>query len=146
MAKGNQYYIIEAAVLPEVFLKVAQAKQLLVTGEVATVNEATKRMNISRSAFYKYRDSILTFQDLTGGRRITFQFTLYDLPGLLSTILAIFAEREVNILTLNTTIPTNGCALATITVEILDINLSLEDLLRDLRLIEGVVKAEIVGG
>lgn len=81
MANNPKYYIIESSALPEVFLKVAEAKRLLDTGEAATVNDATRQSGISRSAFYKYRDSILPFQNLMAGRIITFQLTLHDETG-----------------------------------------------------------------
>ena len=92
MANKPKYYIIEASALPEIFLKVAEAKRLLSTGEVATVNEATKRMDISRSAFYKYRDAILPFQNMMKGRIITFQLMLHDEPGVLSALLMVYAK------------------------------------------------------
>ena len=146
MANNPKYYIIEAAALPEVFLKVAEAKRLLDTGEVSTVNDATRRTGISRSAFYKYRDAILPFHNLMTGRIITFQLMLHDEPGILSAILACFARWENNILTINQTIPTNGCALVTITAETAQMNVSLEELLHDLSATNGVVKAEVLAG
>ena len=146
MAANPKYYIIEAAALPDVFLKVAEAKRLLDTGEVSTVNEATKRTGISRSAFYKYRDAILPFHNLMTGRIVTFQLMLHDEPGILSAILACFARWDANILTINQTIPTNGCALVTVTAETAQMNISLEDLLRDLEATGGVVKAEVLAG
>ena len=76
MANEPRYYIVEASALPEVFLKVAEAKRLISTGEVSTVNEATRRTGISRSAFYKYRDTVLPFQNMMMGRIITFQLLL----------------------------------------------------------------------
>ena len=97
MATNPKYYIVEASALPEVFLKVAEAKQLLSTGKASTVNDATRMTGISRSAFYKYRDSVLPFQNMMHGRIITFQFMLQDQQGLLSNILAILAEHNVNI-------------------------------------------------
>ena len=90
MAQLPKYYIVEAKALPEVFLKVAEAKWLLETGEVATVNDAARATGISRSAFYKYRDSISPFQNLMAGRILTFQLLLRDMTGLLSSILTIF--------------------------------------------------------
>ena len=89
MANNPKYYIIESSALPEVFLKVAEAKRLLDTGEVSTVNDATRRAGISRSAFYKYRDSILPFQNLMSGRIITFQLALHDETGILSSLLTL---------------------------------------------------------
>lgn len=146
MAANPKYYIIEAAALPDVFLKVAEAKRLLDTGEVSTVNEATRRTGISRSAFYKYRDAILPFHNLMTGRIVTFQLMLHDEPGILSSILACFARWETNILTINQTIPTNGCALVTVTAETAHMNISLEELLHDLGTTGGVVKADVLAG
>lgn len=146
MAASPKYYIIESSALPEVFLKVAEAKRLLDTGEVATVNDAARRTGISRSAFYKYRDSILPFQNLMAGRIITFQMMLHDEPGVLSTILSIFAQCGGNILTINQTIPTSGCAMVTISAETGELQLPLEELLRQLRSTDGVVRAEILAG
>ena len=146
MASTPKYYIVEASALPEVFLKVAEAKRLLQTGEASTVNDATRITGISRSAFYKYRDSVLHFQNMMTGRVITFQFMLQDQQGLLSSLLSIFAEHKANIQTINSIVPTNGCAIVTISAETTDLTVSLEDLLRDVSQHDGVIKAEILAG
>lgn len=146
MVSKPKYYIVEASALPEVFIKVAETKRLLSTGEASTVNDATKITGISRSAFYKYRDSVLPFQNMMNGRIITFQFLLHDEPGMLSTILTAFAQLKANILTINSIIPTNGCALVTISAETTDMTVSLEELLNRLRTTAGVIKAEVLAG
>ena len=146
MANNPKYYIVEASALPEVFLKVAEAKRLLSTGEANTVNEATRMTGISRSAFYKYRDAVLPFQNMMTGRIITFQFMLHDQKGVLSGILNTLAEKKANIQTINSIIPTNGCALVTITAETTDLTVQLEDLLRQLGETPGVIKAEVLAG
>lgn len=146
MSAKPQYYIVEASALPEVFLKVAETKRLLSTGEASTVNEATRMTNISRSAFYKYRDSVLPFQNMMTGRIITFQLLLHDEPGRLSEILAIFAEAKANIMTINSIVPTNGTAVITISATTMDLTISLEDLLTRLNSTRGVVKAEVLAG
>ena len=146
MKQLPKYYIVEAKALPEVFLKVAEAKWLLETGEVGTVNEATRATGISRSAFYKYRDAIAPFQNLMAGRILTFHFLLRDVTGLLSSILSIFAQFGANILTINQTIPTNGCASVTISAETTNMSSGVEDMLRSLSRMEGVLKAEILAG
>ena len=146
MTKKPKYYIVEASALPEVFVKVAEAKRLLSTGEASTVNEATRMTDISRSAFYKYRDAVLPFQNMMTGRIITFQLLLHDEPGLLSNILSIFAERNANINTINSIVPTNGTAVVTISAETMDLTVQLEDLLRDLRACPGIIKAEVLAG
>lgn len=146
MPKQPKYYIIEASALPEIFLKVAEAKRMLATGEVSTVNEATKRMDISRSAFYKYRDAILPFQNMTKGRILTFQLMLHDEPGVLSSLLMVYAKRKANVLTINSIIPTNGHALVTISAELTDMDILLEDLLAELGSVNGVIKADVIAG
>ena len=146
MPSKPKYYIIEAAALPEVFLKVAEAKQLIETGEVSTVNEATRRTGISRSAFYKYRDSILPFHNMMRGRIITFHMTLHDETGVLSSILGCFARFHANILTINQTIPTNGCALVTVTAETAEMTITLDEFLTQLGSTTGVIKADVLAG
>jgi len=146
VSKKPKYYIVEASALPEVFLKVAEAKRLLSTGEASTVNEAAKMMDISRSAFYKYRDSILPFQNMMTGRVITFQFLLHDEPGMLSNILTTFTKESANILTINSIVPTNGCAVVTISAETTEVSISLEEMLSEISAIPGVLKAEILAG
>ena len=142
MAQNAKYYLVEASALPEVFLKVAEAKRLLSTGEAATVNEAAR----SRSAFYKYRDAVIPFQNMMTGRIITFQLLLHDEPGVLSAILATFAAHAANILTINQTIPSGGCAAVTVTAETMGMTEPIETLLHLLATTAGVVKAEILAG
>lgn len=146
MTHKPQYYIVEASALPEVFLKVAEAKRLLSTGEASTVNEATQKVDISRSAYYKYRDAVMPFQNMMTGRVITFQMLLHDEPGLLSNILTVFAEKQTNIMTINSIVPTNGTAVVTISAETIDLTVSLEELIEILRAIPGVVKANVLAG
>ena len=146
MAVKPKYYIVEASALPEVFLKVAEAKRLLSTGEASTVNEATRLTDISRSAFYKYRDAVLPFQNMMTGRIITFQLLLHDEVGLLSELLDVFADAKANIITINSIVPTNGTAVVTVSAETMDINITLEELLYQLRNFRGVVKAEVLAG
>lgn len=146
MSANTKYYIVEASALPEVFLKVAEAKRLLSTGEASTVNEATRMTDISRSAFYKYRDSVLPFQNMMTGRIITFQLLLHDEPGLLSNVLDVFAQCKANIITINSIVPTNGTAVVTISAETMDLTVQLEELLRQLRQTKGIIKAEVLAG
>ena len=146
MANSHKYYIVEASALPEVFLKVAEAKRLISTGEAATVNEATRMTGISRSAFYKYRDVVLPFQNMMAGRIITFQLLLQDQAGLLSVVLGVFADHKANLSTINSVTPSNGCAIVTITADTMELDVQLEELLRQLRATPGVIKAEVLAG
>lgn len=102
--------------------------------------------DISRSAFYKYRDSVLPFQNMMTGRIITFQMLLHDEPGLLSELLILFAKSNANILTINSIVPTNGTAVVTISAETMDLTVPLEELLHQLESNPGVVKAEVLAG
>ena len=146
MNNSPKYYIVEASALPDVFLKVAEAKRLLATGQAATVNDATRMTDISRSAFYKYRDAVQPFQRDHVHRIITFQFILQDEPGVLSAILTTFAQDKANLLTINSITPSNGCALVTISAETTGMSVSLEELLHTLSTTPGVIKAEVLAG
>ena len=146
MGGKTKFYIVAAEALPEIFIKVAQAKQMLQTGEVSTVGAATREVGISRSAFYKYKDAVQPFNNMKAGRFITFYVMLKDNPGVLSNILTIFAASGANILTINQSIPTNGCAAVTISAETSEVPSSLEDLLSRVSAASGVVKFEILAG
>ena len=144
MEKAPKYFIVDSSALPEIFRKVAEAKRMLETGETDKVNVATKAVGISRSAFYKYRDCISPFQNMMAGRIITFQMVLKDKAGVLSSILSIFANCGANILTINQTIPTNGCAGVTVTAETSEMHESLEEMMTEITAAEGVLKFEIL--
>ena len=146
MPTKPKYYIVEASALPEVFLKVAEAKRLLSTGEASTVNEATKMTDISRSAFYKYRDAVMPFQNMMTGRIMTIQLLLHDEVGLLSKILELFTNANANIITINSIVPTNGTAVVTISAETMDLSIPLEILMTSLENCKGVVKVEVLAG
>ena len=146
MNKKPKYYLVEASALPEVFLKVAEAKRLLATGQAATVNEATKITGISRSAFYKYRDAVQPFQKMNASHVITLQFLLHDEPGMLSGLLGTIARQNANIMTINSITPNNGCAIVTITAETSQMSVTLDELLQQFNITPGVIKAEVLAG
>ena len=148
MATGKKpkYYLVDGDMLPEIFLKVTEAKKLLETGETSTVAEAVSLVGISRSAFYKYKDAVSPFQDMKRGRIITFHTILRDRMGVLSTVLAIFANSGANILTINQSIPTNGAAIVTISAETTDMTMTNEELLSSVRQTPGVIRAEVLAG
>ena len=141
-----QYYLVDSSMLPEVFLKVVKAKTLLETGEAQTVGQAVAAAGISRSAFYKYKDSIAPFQDLKRGNIITFSLLLRDTAGLLSSVLSIFAGSGANILTINQSIPTNGTAVVTISVETESMDVAMDSLMSTVREQNGVLKLEVLAG
>jgi chorismate mutase len=141
-----KYFIVDAASMPEIFRKVAQAKRLLETGEAATVNAAAQAVGISRSAFYKYKDAVRPFNDMLHGRIVTFQILLKDEPGVLSGTLNILSGTGVNILTINQSIPVNGRAVVTMTAETSALQRSLEEVLSSVTASAGVIKCEILAG
>ena len=146
MAKKPKYFIVEAEKLPEVFLKVVEAKRMLELREVSTINEAAQRVGISRSAFYKYKDAVMPFNDMMSGHIVTFQSILRDEPGVLSAIMNIFAASGANILTINQSIPSNGCAAVTVGAETSGLQEPLDELLRRLNEADGVVQFEVLAG
>ena len=146
MGREIRYYIVAADALPEIFIKVAEAKRMMQTGEAGTVGEATRLAGISRSAFYKYKDSVQPFNDMKAEHIITFYGMLKDNTGVLSHVLGVFANSGANILTINQSIPTNGCAAVTISAETSGMAETLEALLSDASAVEGVIRFEILAG
>ena len=146
MGTKTKFYIVSADALPEIFIKVAEAKRMMQTGEADTVGAATRQVGISRSAFYKYKDAVQPFNNMQSGHIITFYAMLKDNPGVLSSILSIFAASGANILTINQSIPTNGCAAVTISAETSEMESSLDDLMARAAAAGGVVKFEILAG
>ncbi|WP_230398361.1 ACT domain-containing protein [Novisyntrophococcus fermenticellae] len=112
-----KYYVVKEKAIPEVLLKVLQAKSLMEKKEL-TVQEATERVGISRSSFYKYKDDIFPFHDNAKGKTITFILQMDDEPGLLSGVLKTIARYHGNVLTIHQSIPLNGVATLTISVDI----------------------------
>ena len=119
MTESTQYYIIKKKAVPEVLLKVVEAKRLLDTEKVLTVQDAVEEVGLSRSSFYKYKDDIMPFHDDTQGRTITLTFQMDDIPGLLSDVLKLIAQYKANILTIHQSIPIGGIASLSISVQVL---------------------------
>ena len=139
-------YLVEASVLPEVFLKVSAAKEYLLTGEARTAAEAAEMAGISRSAFYKYKDAIRPFRDLRRDQVVTMSILTRDKPGALSSVLAVFAAMRANILTINQSIPTNGVGIVTIAFVAEDSDASTETLSAQLDALPVVIRTEVLTG
>ncbi len=139
-------YIVEAAMLPEVFLKVCEAKELLQTGAASTVAEAAAKAGISRSAFYKYKDAIRPFRDIRRDQPITMSILTRDRPDALSSVLSVFAAMRANILTINQTIPANGVGVVTLAFVAEDAEASPETLAAQLDALPDVIRTEILAG
>jgi chorismate mutase len=118
MTEDSKYYVVKQKALPEVLLKVAQVNKIIETKRVS-VAEVTESVGISRSSYYKYKDDIFPFRDNVKGKTITFVLSMDDEPGILSVVLKKIAEFKANLLTIHQTIPVNGVASLTLSVDIL---------------------------
>lgn len=116
--ENNKYYLIKQKAVPEVLLKVIEAKRLLEKDKALTIQEAAEKVGLSRSSFYKYKDDIFPFHENVKGRTVTFVLQMDDQPGMLSEVLQIIAHYSANILTIHQTIPINGVASLTMSMEI----------------------------
>ncbi len=116
---STEYFVVKQKAVPEVLLKVVEAKRLVDSGKASSVQEAADRVGISRSSFYKYKDDIFPFHDSSKGTTITLAVQLDDEPGLLSDVLKIVADYGANILTIHQSIPINGIASLSISVQVL---------------------------
>ena len=119
MQKTTDNYVVKQKAVPEVLLKVVEAKRLLDSGKAATIQDAVEKVDISRSSFYKYKDDIFPFHDNAQGTTITLAMSIEDEPGLLSDVLKIIADFGANILTIHQSIPINGVASLSISVQVL---------------------------
>ena len=141
-----KYFIVEASALPEVILRTAEATRLLQTGRASTIGDATRQVGISRSAYYKYRDSIRPFLDARSSAMVTLHMVLTDEPGMLSGILGIFAGCGANILTINQSIPVNGIASVSISADMSEMSVDLDTMLTRIEKLPGVEKTEVIAG
>ena len=138
MKEKTNYYVLKEKAVPDVLLRVVEAKRLLESGRAASVQEATERVDISRSSFYKYKEDIFPFHDNAKGRTITMVIQLDDEPGLLSAILKTIADSHANILTIHQSIPVNGIASLTLSVEILPDSADVNRMMEQIEQQEGV--------
>ena len=119
MGETTKYFVVKQKAIPEVLLKVVEAKRLLESEKVLTIQEAVDAVGISSSSFYKYKDDIFPFHDNSQGTTITLTFQMDDEPGILSDVLKIIAEYRANILTIHQSIPINGIASLTLSIQVL---------------------------
>ena len=141
---GTRYFVVKEQAVPEVLLKVVAAKQLLDTGRVTTVHEAADQVGISRSSFYKYKDDIFQFHENSQGTTITLTFQMEDEPGLLSDVLKIIAQFGANILTIHQSIPINGVASLSLSVQVLPTTGNVSEMLETMEQQKGVRSVKIL--
>ena len=144
MPDNANYYLIKKDALPEVFLKVVQAKNLIEKEKAMTVQDAVDAVGMSRSSFYKYKDSIFPFYENGRGSVITFAVKIDDEPGLLSNVIKHIADFKANILTINQSIPINSVANLTVSIEILPNTGDVQELLDTIEEHEGIHQVKIL--
>ena len=145
MDKKERYYLVRENAVPEVLLKVIEAKRLLDSEKVMTVQEATALVDISRSSFYKYKDDIFPFHENNRGKTINIMMQLDDEPGLLSDVLRLIAQSHANILTIHQSIPIGGIAAITLGMEMLPDTEDINDILAHIGALKGVSSLKILG-
>ena len=145
MSEKSKYFVLKQKAVPEVLLKVVEAKRLLESERVMTVQEATEQVGISRSSFYKYKDDIFPFHDEANGKTVTFVLQMEDAPGLLSMVLNIVAEFCANILTIHQSIPINGVASLTLSIEVLPTTGDVSAMIEKIEEQQGVHYLKILG-
>ena len=145
LKEDKNFFIVDKSVLPEIFLKVMEVKNLLESKKEKTVQDAVNRVGISRSAFYKYRDAVHPLYENTRGKTVTIAANLDDTPGLLSAVLNSIATEGANILTINQTIPINGIANVTITIETNEMQGEFGRLMTQLENLQGMQSIKIIG-
>lgn len=144
MNEESRYYVLKEKAVPEVLLKVVEAKRLLNADKYMTVKEATDKVDISRSSFYKYKDDIFPFDDNTKGRIITLAMEVLDRAGLLSDILSIVAKFKANILTIHQSIPVGGLANVSLSIEVLKDTGKISEMVGDIKTVDGIYDVKIL--
>lgn len=141
----KKFFLVREDVLPEAMKKTLEAKEMLERGKVESVWEAVQRVDLSRSAFYKYRDTVFPFHTIVKERLITLFFYLEDRSGTLSELLRVVAMSGCNIMTIHQTIPLQGRANVTLSLNTTEMSMDIDELLTTLRKMEFIEKVEILG-
>lgn len=144
MAEPTKYFVVTKKAVPEVLLKVVEAKRLLESGKVPTIQDAVDSVGISRSSFYKYKDDIFPFHDNTQGKTITFSMQIDDEPGVLAEVLKIIAQFGANILTIHQSIPINGLAALSVSVQVLQSTRDISSMLAEMENMNGIQGVKIL--
>ena len=144
MARKIKYYLVAAEALPEIFIRVAEAKRMMQTGEADTVGAATKMAGISRSAFYKYKDDIFPFYEGRKGKTVNLVIQMDDEQGILSVVLKSVADAKANILTIHQSVPVNGIASLTLSVDVFPESDDVDDMAKQIESLKGIHYVKIL--
>ena len=144
MAEETNYFVLREKAVPEVLLKVVEAKRLIDSGKMESVQDATESVGISRSSFYKYKDDIFPYHENAKGKTVTFVIQLDDEPGILSIVLTTIAEFHANILTIHQSIPVNGIASLTLSVDVFPATGDVLEMMSAIERLSGIYYAKII--
>ncbi|MGP1349219.1 MAG: ACT domain-containing protein [Stomatobaculum sp.] len=144
MEEEGKYYVVRRKAIPEVLLRVVETKKLLNADRRMTVKEATDRTGISRSSFYKYKEDIFPFSDGARGKMLTLSIEILDEPGLLSDLLAVAARFHANVMTIHQSIPVNGLASVSLSIEVLKETGNLSTMVEEMEALTGVKDVKIL--
>lgn len=139
------FYLVREDILPEAIRKTIKVKEILRFRQAKTINEAVHRMNLSRSAYYKYKDHVFPFSDVTQGKIVTLSMLVFDRPGELSQILNAVAVTHGSILTINQGLPLQGMANVSISIKTKGMTVPVSDLIKKLENLSGVSEVSIIG-
>ncbi len=138
------FLVVNSKVLPSVYKNVLKAKTLLAEGKAPNASQAVKAVGISRSAFYKYKDYVFEYQCDSKNQNIHLNALLYDRAGVFSAMTATLYRYGVNIITVNQSMPINGTASVSLTISIGAIKVSLDELLQELRTVDGIISVKSI--
>ena len=141
---NQRYYLVREDVLTDAMQKTLQAKHLLQSGAVSSIWDAVKEVDLSRSAFYKYRDAVFPFHSIVRERILTIFIQLQDEKGALAKLLEIISESHCNVLTIHQTIPIQGRANVTLSLDVTSMIIELDQLIQLLKKLEFVESAEVI--
>ncbi|MDQ0205336.1 ACT domain-containing protein [Alkalicoccobacillus murimartini] len=142
---ARRFFLIREDILTDAMLKTLEAKSMLQSGEAKKINEAAQKVGLSRSAFYKYKDGIFPFHAMAKEKIVTLSINLLDKSGTLSELLKIVAGTGANILTINQTIPLQGRAHITLSIDTAPITMQLDELFERMKMLKAVEKVELAG-
>ena len=140
MADKSNYYVVREKAVPEVLLKVVEAKRLLDSGKLESVQDATEAVGISRSSFYKYKDDIFPYHEERKGETVKMD----DEPGLLSIVSKSIADEKANILTIHQSVPVNGIASLTLSVDVFPESDDVDDMVKAIESVKGIHYVRII--
>lgn len=140
----SKYYVVSCDILPDVLEQVMQARILLQSGKAKRISEAVKMVGISRGTYYKYKDAVFSFNAEQSNRKAIISMILRNEKGTLSKVLSLVSVKQVNVLAINQTIPINGIANVALTLDISDLEISIQSLVSLIEAMPMVEKADLV--